>query len=168
MENINTYINLTLVLTKIQGVAYQKAIVFVTAMISIYSLMFLYICLFTLFLGKPIEQVGSRYFITHSFYTFSVLVAYLVVILIYGAQANDIDHKIKDDLIKIQVDCNEAIIMSFKDRVWEKDGCIHIMTKTEDGKFYSLRDEITYDNLDEFTCKKEEVEENTGILSEQI
>ena len=58
--------------------------------------------------------------------------------------------------------------MSFKDRVWEKDGCIHIMTKTEDGKFYSLRDEITYDNLDEFTCKKEEVEENTGILSEQI
>ena len=101
MENINTYINLTLVLTKIQGVAYQKAIVFVTAMISIYSLMFLYICLFTLFLGKPIEQVGSRYFITHSFYTFSVLVAYLVVILIYGAQANDIDHKIKDDLIKI-------------------------------------------------------------------
>ena len=45
--------------------------------------------------------------------------------------------------------------MSYKDRVWEKDGNIHIMTKTEDGKYYSLRDEKIYDNLDEFTSKKE-------------
>ena len=58
--------------------------------------------------------------------------------------------------------------MSYKDRVWEKDGKIHIMTKTEDGKFYSLRDEKQYDNLDKFTSKKEEVEENTAVLNEQI
>ena len=42
------------------------------------------------------------------------------------------------------------------------------MTKTEDGKFVSLRDEKTYDNLDGFTSKKEEVEENTAVLAEQV
>jgi hypothetical protein len=122
----------------------------------------------TLFFGKPISEVGSPYFITHSFYTFTVLTGYLITILGYGAQANDIDNKIKDDLIKVQVDINEAIILTNKDRVWEKDGQIHIMTKTDDGKFVSLRDDKVYDNLDDFVSKKEEVEENTGILAEQV
>ena len=74
--------------------------------------MFLYICLMTLFFGHPIETVGSFYFLTHSFYTFTVLTGYLIIIVGYGAQANDIDNKIKDDLIKVQVDINEAIILN--------------------------------------------------------
>ena len=85
MENIGTYINLTLVLNQVQEVAYKKSIVFVTAMTSIYSLKFAYICLMVLFLNKPLEQVGSPLFITHSLWSFSVLIAYLVVILSYGA-----------------------------------------------------------------------------------
>lgn len=56
--------------------------------------------------------------------------------------------------------------MSNKDRVWEKDGKIHIMVQREDGQFYSLRDEKVYPNLDDFTSKKEEVEENTNTLAE--
>ena len=103
----------------------------------------------------------------HGFYSFTVLTCYLLVILFYGAYANDIDIKIKNDLIKIQVDCNEAIVLSIKNRVWEsKDGNIHIMKERPDGQFYSLRDEKVYPNLLDFTNKKEEVEENTGILSE--
>ena len=70
-------------------------------MMLVYSIIFLYICFGTLFLGKSIEEIGSYYFIVHGFYSFTVLTGYLIVILVYGAYANDIDHKIKDDLIKI-------------------------------------------------------------------
>ena len=40
------------------------------------------------------------------------------------------------------------------------------MTETEDGQFYSLADEQIYPNHDGFISKREEVEENTGVLAE--
>jgi hypothetical protein len=85
----------------VQEVAFKKSLIFVTAMFTAYSLIFLYICLMVIFLNKNIESVGSPFFIAHGIYTFTVLTGYLTVILVYGAYANDIDNKIKDDLIKV-------------------------------------------------------------------
>ena len=86
--------------------------------------------------------------------------------MIYGAEANIIDHEIKDHLIKIQVDCNEAVILAHQDQVYEKDGRVHIMTIQEDGSYYSLKDDKTYESLEGFENKKEDILEQTGILNE--
>ena len=66
---------------------------------------------------------------------------YFFVITLYGSEANKVDDELKDNLIKIQIDCNEAVILAHTDLIYEKDGNIHIMTKTKEGYFYSLRDE---------------------------
>jgi hypothetical protein len=112
MENINTIINLTLVMTNIYDSAFKRGTIFVSAITFIYALNFLKICLFVLFIGKSLREVGSPFYLVHSFFDFSVFFGYLIVILIYGSEANDIDFEIKDLLIKIQIDCNEAVILA--------------------------------------------------------
>lgn len=144
MENIGTIINLSLVLTRVNENSYFKGIIFISAITIIYALNFGWICLYVLFIKKGLNTAGSTYFLTHAFYDFAVFFGYFVVILIYGAEANNIDEELKDLLIKLQVDCNEAVILARQELVWEKDGKIHIMKKKLDGTFYSLRDEKHY------------------------
>ena len=78
-------------------------------------------------------QVGSPYYIAHSFFDFGIIFVYFVIILTYGSQANDIDFEIKQKLIKIQIDCNEAILFARMNLVYQSDGQIHIMSETDDG-----------------------------------
>jgi hypothetical protein len=144
MENIGTIINLSLVLTRVNENSYYKGIIFISAITIIYALNFGWICLYVLFIGKGLQSAGSTYFLTHAFYDFAVFFGYFVVILVYGAEANNIDEELKDLLIKLQVDCNEAVILARQELVWEKDGEVHIMKKKLDGTFYSLRDEKHY------------------------
>jgi hypothetical protein len=112
MENIGTIINLSLVLTRVNENSYYKAIIFISAITIIYALNFGWICLYVLFIGKGLETAGSIYFITHALYDFSVFFGYFIVILLYGAEANNIDFELKDLFIKLQVDCNEAVILA--------------------------------------------------------
>ena len=94
-------INLSLVLTKVNENSYDKGIIFVSAITIIYGINFLWICLFVLFMGKSLFEAGSSYFLTHAIYDFTVFLAYFIVILVYGSEANAIDFEIKDLLIKI-------------------------------------------------------------------
>ena len=168
MENIGTIINLSLVLTRVNENSYYKGIIFISAITIIYALNFGWICLYVLFIKKGLESAGSTYFLSHAFYDFAVFFGYFVVILLYGAEANNIDFKIKDLLIKLQVDCNEAVILAHQQLVYEKDGHIHIMKKQSNGTYYSLRDEKYYKTLDGFTPKNDEVMDKTALLNKQI
>jgi len=129
MENIGTIINLSLVLTRVNENSYYKGIIFISAITIIYALNFGWICLYVLFIGKGLETAGSKYFLAHAFFDFAVFYGYFIVILLYGAEANNIDLEIKDLLIKLQVDCNEAVVLAHQELVYEKDGLVHIMKK---------------------------------------
>jgi hypothetical protein len=144
MENIGTIINLSLVLTKVNENSYYKGIIFVSAITIIYALNFGWICLYVLFFGKGLAAAGSDYFLTHAFYDFTCFFGYFIVILLYGAQANNIDFELKDLFTKIQIDCNEAIVLAHQEMVYEKDGVVHIMKVQKDGAYLSLRDEKYY------------------------
>lgn len=85
MENIGTIINLSLVLVKVNENSYYKGIIFVSAITIIYALNVGWICLFVLFMGKPLSAAGSDYFLAHSFYDFTCFFGYFIVILTYGA-----------------------------------------------------------------------------------
>ena len=101
MRNIGSIINLSLVLTRVNETSYYKGIVFISAITIIYALNFGWICLYVLFMGKGLESAGSPHFLAHSFYDFTVFFGYFVVILYYGAEANNIDAEIKDFLMKL-------------------------------------------------------------------
>ena len=90
-DNINTLINLSLVLTKVNEKSYKKAIIFVSVITIVYSLNFLYIVFFVLFMGKDLFEAGSYYYLAHSFFDFAVILFYFIIILSYGSVANDID-----------------------------------------------------------------------------
>ena len=101
MENIGTIINLSLVLTKVNENSYYKSIIFISAITIIYALNFGWICLYVLFFAKPLSAAGSEYFLAHAFYDFTIFFGYFIVILTYGAQANNVDFEIKDLFTKI-------------------------------------------------------------------
>lgn len=101
MENIGTIINLSLVLTRVNENSYYKGIIFISAITIIYALNFGWICLYVLFIGKGLETAGSQYFMAHAFYDFGVFFGYFVVIILYGAEANNIDYELKDLFIKL-------------------------------------------------------------------
>ena len=137
-----------------------------SAITIVYALNFLYICIYVLFIGKSLFDAGSTFYLFHSFFDFGVFVGYLIVILIYGSEANAIDYELKALLIKIQIDCNEAITLANQYMVYEKDGLIHIMTKQPDGTFKSQRDGTYHKTLDDFIDKNEEVMDKTEVLNE--
>jgi len=101
MENIGTIVNLSLVLTRVNENSYFKGIIFISAITIIYALNFGWICLYVLFIGKSLFSAGSPFFLAHAFYDFGVFFGYFVVILLYGAEANNIDLELKDLFIKI-------------------------------------------------------------------
>ena len=99
----------------------------------IFLLNFLYLVLVVVVFKKPLSAVGSPYYITHSIWDFSVIFGYFLIILIYGSEANNTDYLLRDLLTKIQIDCNEAVILAHGDNVFEKNGDVHIIIKTKDG-----------------------------------
>ena len=52
MENTNTLINLSLVLTHVQESSFTRCMVFVTGITTVYALNFLYVTLHVLFMGE--------------------------------------------------------------------------------------------------------------------
>ena len=100
-ENINTLINLSLVLTKVNEVSFRKAMYFVSATTMIYLLNFLWVVIVTLFMNKPLSTVGSDFFIVHAVWDFTVILGYFLIILVYGSEANNTDFELKDIMIKI-------------------------------------------------------------------
>jgi len=52
MENTNAIINLSLVLTQVNEKSYEKGMIFVSAITTIFTLNFLYVVLYVLFMGK--------------------------------------------------------------------------------------------------------------------
>ena len=63
-------------------------------------------------MGKELKLVGSKYFLIQAFYDFLIISGFFVFILKDGAEANQIDYKIKHVLMKIQKDCNEAKVLA--------------------------------------------------------
>jgi len=72
MDNINTVINLSLVMTQINESSYYKGIIFVSAITIIYALNFLWICLYVLFIGKSLFAAGSTFYLVHATYDFTI------------------------------------------------------------------------------------------------
>lgn len=70
-------------------------------MILIYYAQFTYIFIGIYIMGQPLTEIGSKYFIIQAFFDFLVTSGFFITILIYGAEANLIDDKIKHQLMKI-------------------------------------------------------------------
>ena len=91
-----------------------------TASILIYSLQFLYICLKIIVQKEFIDQIGGVLFISYAFFNFFVIVGYFVQFLIYGAEANQIDQKIKELMVKLSKDCIEAKTLCDNGRIFRR------------------------------------------------
>ena len=65
---------------------------YTTVLTFSFSLNFLYVTFYVLFMGKPLLEIGSIYFITHAFYDFLIIFVYFVIIISYAASANDIGY----------------------------------------------------------------------------
>ena len=91
LENINTLINLSLALTKVNDQVYERSIFFVSVLTFVNSINFLYITFSFLFLESKLLEIGSPYYLGHAFFDFTAIFVYFIIILIYGSKANDID-----------------------------------------------------------------------------
>ena len=96
LENVAAIINLNLVLTKVNEQSYDRGMIFVTVITFIYSINFIYLTAKVLFFGDPLEDVGSIYFIANSFYSCTILCIYILWIIAYGSEANNIDILLKE------------------------------------------------------------------------
>ena len=101
MDNISNIINLSLVLNQINESALKRIIIYMTVITSVYAVNFLYLMVFVHFLDYGLQELGSHYYITSSFFDFGVLFLYLIIISGYGAQANEIDYEIKNHLMRL-------------------------------------------------------------------
>ena len=160
-------INISLVLTKVNETAFDRGMIFVSVITVIYSANFIYLVVKVLFLNETIQSVGSPYFLVHSFYNFSILIGYLIIILIYGSEANAIDFELQNILNKLQVDCNEADLLQNRNRVYTThSGEIDIILTKENGQFYSLRQKKCIENIDGYISinsrLKQKIEELNG------
>tara|TARA_B110000285_G_scaffold207047_1_gene246098 strand:+ start:49 stop:486 length:438 start_codon:yes stop_codon:yes gene_type:complete len=143
--------------------------IFVTAITVIYSINFTYLTAKVLFFGDALEDVGSVFFIAHSFYSCTILCIYILWIIVYGSEANNIDILLKEKFHKIQSKCNMVILQACKDRVFKNDatGEIHIILE-ENGKYFLSKDKKELANLDGYSSIKDDLIEKTEMLKDQL
>ena len=127
-----------MVLTKYNEAAYNRGIIFVTAIFTINSIPFIYVVFNVVILGHKILEIVSAYFFVHCIYSFTVLVIFLLIIIIYGSEANRIDILVERKLVKMQNEINTIYVLATRNRIWEdSEGEIHIMNEIDGGKYKS-------------------------------
>ena len=150
-NNIHNIVQLSMILTKLNQKFYFRTLIFVTVITLVMSIPLLWILFETCFIGTDLQDVGPADFLIYALYL-SVLCMYeFITLMSYGSEANDMDFKIKEYLMKISSECDVARLMSKNDMVYKKDDKLYIFKKSlEDSNFYCLNDKSIHSNLDAF------------------
>ena len=122
-KNLNEIINLSDLLLKINSTSQRRAQLFCGFIISIYSLQSIYICIKIIVFKNDVSDIGGGpLFIIMSFYDLFVIMAYTIMVIIYGAEANLVDQKIRQILNELERESIEAKTLCDQGLVYQKYG----------------------------------------------
>jgi hypothetical protein len=144
-----------MILTKVNYKYYQRTLVFGSIITIVNSLPFLYILLNACFFGDNLLDIGTPDFLVYAFYIFVQCMRELLTLLSYGAEANTMDLKIKEYLINLSAECQDAETMGKKKMVYRKEGKLYILQKLKNGTYQCINDDRIYSSLDGFDSKND-------------
>lgn len=74
-------------------------------------------------------EIGSFEFIAYIFYHFFILMGYFLMVMVFGSEANGIDHKIKLRLTKIAQECNDMKNLANNQKIYVQGSEIKILNE---------------------------------------
>jgi len=97
-----------MILTKVNYKYYLRTLVFGSVITIVSSVPFLWVVFKTCFIGEDLKDIASPDFLIYALFIFVNCMNELLTLMSYGAEANAMDMKIKEFLMNLSSECDDA------------------------------------------------------------